>query len=273
MKIFIIVSVPVLAFLLLFALYVFFTKPGRKRNEMNRYKNLRFAHRGLHGEGRCENSMSAFRAAIDKGYGIELDVRLSSDGELVVFHDDTLDRVTSECGRVDVRSAEELSKIKLGNTDDTVPTFREVLELVDGKVPLLVEIKEAAMKSAVTEKAVEVLSEYKGDFIVESFNPLVLAILRKRMPNVLRGQLSHRYYKEEKYRKPLYFLLQNFILNFKSRPDFLAFCHEDAKMFTFRFLRRVFGVCTLAWTVRSENEEILAYKNGFDGVIFENYEA
>ena len=123
------------AFLVLsFGIFLFLIKPNRKREGMDEFVAIRYAHRGLHNEARPENSMSAFKAALDAGYAIELDVRLSSDGELVVFHDDTLDRVTSESGRVDARTAEELSKLHLLGTDDTIPAFKDVLALVDGRV-------------------------------------------------------------------------------------------------------------------------------------------
>ena len=263
-----------LAFLALsFIIFLILIKPGKKRECIEKYKNLKFAHRGLHNEERAENSLSAFKAAVDAGYAIELDVRLSSDGELMVFHDDTLDRVTNETGRVDERSAEELGKIKLGNTDDTIPTFREVLELIDGRVPLLVEIKEDAGKYGVTEKTVEMLREYKGEYLIESFNPLALARVKKLMPEAPRGILSQNFMSDEKYRTPTHFLLQLLLLNSVCRPDFIAFNHEHAKNLPLRLARGIFKAPTIAWTIRSEGEEKRAYKNKFDGVIFEGYNA
>ena len=112
---------------------------------------------------------------------------------------------------------------------------------------------------------------YKGDYIIESFNPLSLKVVRERLPDVPRGILSHRYYEYEKYRKPLFFILQSLLLNFLCRPAFIAYDHRHAKAFGLRFVRGFFDVPTLAWTVRSPEEEILARKNGFDGIIFENY--
>ena len=231
----------------------------------------KYAHRGLHGSGRAENSISAFRAAVEAGFGIELDVRLSADGELVVFHDDELSRVTKEEGRVDSRTAKELSEIKLCGTGDGIPTFKEVLALVDGKVPLLIEIKEDAGKYGVTKKTVEVLREYKGEYLIESFNPLALSVIKKEMPHVMRGFLSQNFLSEKKYRKPLYFLLQNLLLNVVCRPDFIAFNHAHYKNRTLKLTRALFGAATFAWTVRSRKEEASAYENGFDSIIFENY--
>lgn len=260
----------VIALLVIFLIYLLLVAP-KNRKEMNKYKNNYYAHRGLHNDERAENSMSAFRAAVEAGYGIELDIRLSKDGKLVVFHDDTLDRVCGREGKVVDFTAEELAIFRLRGTDDGVPLFSDVLSLVDGRVPLLVEIKEDAGNSAVSLAACEMLREYKGEYIVESFNPLSLVTVKKNMPKVCRGILSHRYYEYEQYRKPLYFALQALLLNFLCRPAFIAYDHRHAKAFSLRFCRSVCGAATLAWTVRSVEEEHAARKAGFDGIIFENY--
>lgn len=272
MKAFVIALISVLAFLILsFLLFLLLIKPGKRKGIMDKYKSVKYAHRGLHNGVRAENSMSAFRAAVEAGFGIELDVRLSSDGELMVFHDDTLDRMTNEKGRVDSRTAKELSEITLGGTSDTIPKFSEVLRLVDGRVPLLVEIKEEQGKYGVTEKTAELLREYKGEFIIESFNPLALARVKEIMPEIPRGFLSQNFLSDKKYRGFVYFLLQNLLLNVICRPDFIAYNHRDYKNAALRLVRSTFGVPTLAWTVRSEREEQEAIKHGFDSVIFEKY--
>lgn len=255
--------------LVLFAVYLILIAPGRK-NGIGKYAHVKFAHRGLHDAQRAENSISAFKAAVDAGYGIELDVRLSKDGVLMVFHDDTLERVVGAEGRVDAYTAEELGKMSLSGTEDGVPTFRQVLDTVAGRVPLLVEIKEDPGTSAVSVAAAQMLAEYEGDYIVESFNPLSLATMAKRLPGAARGILSHRYYEYEKYRKPLYFLLQCLLLNRVCRPAFIAYDHRHAKAFSLR-AARLMGAVTFAWTVRSAEEEKQAIKNGFDSIIFENY--
>lgn len=257
-----------LAFLL--AVYLFLIAPGKKMG-VSEYKTTLFAHRGLHNGERAENSMSAFRAAVDGGYGIELDIRLSRDGELVVFHDDTLTRVVGIEGRVDEYTADELAKMSLSGTGDGIPRFSEVLSLVDGKVPLLVEIKEDAGKYGVSDAAVKLLSGYSGRYIVESFNPLSIRNFKKQKPGIPVGILSHNYYKEEKYRKPLYLALRLMLLNVLARPAFIAYCHSDYRSVSFRVAKRLFGAVTFAWTVRSAEEERAARAHGFDSVIFENY--
>ena len=260
------------ALLLLFSVYLYLIMPKlRRKKAIRKFAAQKYAHRGLHGDGAAENSLTAFRRAVEAGYGIELDVRLSRDGQLVVFHDDTLDRVTGASGRVDAYDYCELMGMRLSDTEDTVPLFTEVLSAVDGRVPLLIELKEDAGKYAVTEKTLEILKDYKGDYIIESFNPLALGRVKKKNPEILRGILSMNYMAEEKYRKPMYFALQIFLTNVICRPDFVAYDHKQYKNFAFRLCRALFRVTTFAWTVRSAQEEKNAYKHKFNSVIFENY--
>ena len=263
------IAIPI-SVVIIFLLYLFLVAP-KNTKDMKKYKNVMYAHRGLHNDTRAENSMSAFRAAVDAGYGIELDIHLSKDGELVVFHDDTLTRVCGREGNVVDFTADELATFKLSGTDDGIPRFADVLSIVDGKVPLLVEIKESAGSTAVSKAACIMLKEYNGDLIVESFNPMALMVVKKHLPNVSRGFLSQRYFAYEHYKKPLFFLLQNLLLNFSCRPAFIAYDHRHAKSSSLRFVRRLFKVPTLAWTVRSAEEEKTARENGFDSIIFENY--
>ena len=263
------IAIPIIIVVLL-ALWLFLIAP-KNREEMKKYSSLHYAHRGLHNGERAENSMSAFKAAVEGGYGIELDIRLSKDGKLVVFHDDTLDRVCGREGKVIDFTAEELATFKLNGTDDGIPLFSDVLDMVGGRVPLLVEIKEDPGVDAVSLAACEMLKGYKGEFIIESFNPLSLRVVKKQYPEVSRGILSHRYYEYEPFKKPLYFLLQSLLLNFLCRPAFVAYDHRHADSFALRAVRKIFRVPTLAWTVRSMDDEKKALENGFNGIIFENY--
>ena len=193
---FVIVLIIIFAvFVVLFALYLFLVAP-KKTKDMEKYKNVYYAHRGLHNKDRAENSMSAFRAAVEAGYGIELDVRLSKDGKLVVFHDDTLDRVCGREGKVIDFTADELADFKLNGTSDGIPLFTDVLSIVDGKIPLLVEIKENPGDSTVSTATCEILKDYHGNYIVESFNPLSLKVVKKMLPDVSRGILCQQYYRQ-----------------------------------------------------------------------------
>ena len=270
-----IVLIVVGALLLLVAsLYLFAIKPRRKRKEMDKFKGWRYAHRGLHNEKASENSMTAFENAIKKGYGIEIDVRFSKDGELVVFHDETLKRVCGIDKRVVDLTVAELKEIKLGNTEDTIPTFKEFLEFVDGRAPLLIEIKQDQGEGNVAFGACQVLKEYKGDYMLQSFNPLAIKTVKRELPCAVRGILSDNYMRDEKRRGMLYRLLKNLMFNFLCRPDFIAFNHEEIQnSFTVRLVKRLFKPTLFAWTVRSADDEKSAYNKGFDVIIFENFEA
>ncbi|MBR2930017.1 MAG: glycerophosphodiester phosphodiesterase [Clostridia bacterium] len=246
--------------------------PGMRKCGLEKYMTVKFAHRGLHGDGVAENSLSAFRLAKEAGFGIELDVRLSKDGELVVFHDSTLDRVTGVEGKVIDFTAEELKGMKLAGTDDGIPAFSEVLELIDGRVPLLVEIKSDIGESGVTEKLAEVIKDYHGDYIIESFNPLALRTAKKLMPGVPRGILSMKFSEDPSKRgKLLYTLLENLFLNFLMRPDFIAYNKNGHDNQSLRRIRKAYGTPLFAWTVTSREEEAKAISDGFDSVIFEGY--
>ncbi len=260
---------------LLFLLWLFLIAPGKSDPEIERYKTVKYAHRGLHGELNgafaAENSITAFRRAVEMGFGIELDVRLAKDGEVVVFHDDTLDRVAGVSGRPEDFTSEELSKLSLLGTGDGVPTFREVLQLIDGRVPLLIELKETGLDHGVTEKTVEMLRGYKGNYIIESFNPLSLGVVRKKSPVVLRGFLSDKLTAKPEFRTLKYAIVQNCVLNFKARPAFIAVHKNRIGMFPIPVIRKLFGTPCIAWTICSREEEKAAYRAGFSGIIFENY--
>jgi glycerophosphoryl diester phosphodiesterase len=163
-------------------------------------RRLPVAHRALHDRTarRPENSPAAIRAAIAAGYAIEIDLQLSADGHAMVFHDETLDRLTGAQGPVRSRSAAELGAIRLTDADDGIPTFAEVLALVAGRVPLLVEIKDqdGAMGPGVgllEAAAARCLAGYRGDVAVMSFNPHAMAELARLLPRVPRGLTTSAY--------------------------------------------------------------------------------
>jgi glycerophosphoryl diester phosphodiesterase len=153
---------------------------------------LNCAHRGLHTADKSvpENSLAAFTAAVDAGYGIELDIQLSRDGEVVVFHDDTLDRVCGVHGRVDGLDWAELRALPLHQTDQRIPLLAEVLALVDGRTPLIIELKTCKNWRGLCQKAWAILRRYDGDICVESFDPRIVWMFRRHVPGLLRGQLA-----------------------------------------------------------------------------------
>lgn len=272
---FLIVLFVILGLAALFCLWLFFigTAGGKKMGDAA-YK--KYAHRGLHGalggeEFCAENSKTAFERACQRGFGIELDVRLSKDGVPVVFHDGDLLRVCGVDKKVCELTAAELSEIKLMNTADTVPTFREVLELVGGRVPLVVELKEEGLDHSTAKEALAILAEYSGEYVIEAFSPFALGYVRRHAPSAVRGFLTDKLTANEKYNTAAYRLIQRFWFNFIARPHFIAQNHERPRHFPSPLVRAIFKPAFVAWTVRSAEEEAVAYKNGFTAIIFENY--
>lgn len=247
--------------------YLVSIAPKKLRGLKEKYVGVRFAHRGLFHNGAAENSMTAFKRALEGGYGIELDVSLSKDGVLMVFHDSELSRMTGQTGKVCDYTAEELNKIKLIGSDDTIPTLSEVLSLVNGRVPLLVEIKENETGTAVSEKVCEVMRSYKGDYLIESFNPFALKVVRKNLPEVPRGILSDRFSKDRGLKGTKYLMLEYLIPNLIARPNFIAYGVNGYKNLSLR-LCKAMGATTVAWTTHGEKETESALTR-FDAVIFE----
>ncbi len=268
--IFLYIALGVLAFLL--ALYIFMVAPsGRKKKTAEFFAvQTKYAHRGLHGGEVPENSLAAFDLACRAGYGIELDVHVTADDKLVVFHDDTLTRMCGVDEKTESKTLAELQALTLGGTGEHIPSFREVLDLVDGRAPLIVEIKGTSMKNMrVCELTAEMLDGYGGKYCVEAFNPIFVRWWKKNRGNVVRGQLSNKMKKEDSGQSPLVnFLLENLMLSFLARPDFVAYSGENRNQPSFRFARAL-GAYPVAWTIRSE-EDLEAVKNGFKAIIFEN---
>lgn len=266
------VGAAVFVALAVYLVRLYMLMPARRNGEMKKYIDVKYAHRGLHDAARAENSLSAFAAAKEKGFGMEFDLRLSKDGVLVVCHDASLKRVAGVDKKVIDMTVEELAAVRLGDTDDYVPTFREVLELIDGAVPLLIELKQAPDESGVGEQFIKEIEGYRGEFIVESFNPGVLRTVSRARPDILIGILSCDYTKEEKYKnKPLFRLLGKLYFNFVARPDFISYEKSGAAVPTMRYIRRKFDTPLVAWTVTSPEDERKAFGDGFDTVIFEGY--
>ena len=249
------------------AVPIILTAPGRaKKGKKAPFMGRNFAHRGLHSEDRSvpENSLEAFRQARDAGYGMELDVQLSKDGEVVVFHDDTLERVCGLEARVDELDCNELKELSLCGTEERIPLLGEVLELVNGSVPLIVELKNGRRNRELCEKTHALLSGYKGDYCIESFNPLIVGWFRHNAKDVLRGQLAANHGEYEGIKKPLALLLSRCMLNVVSRPHFIAY-KIGPKPLAVRLSEHM-GAMKLGYTSRVEENEI-----GRDAVIFEFY--
>jgi glycerophosphoryl diester phosphodiesterase len=224
------------------------------------------AHRGLHDENTPENSMAAFKKAIEKGYAIELDIRPLKDGTIVVFHDETLNRMTSKKGLINERTYEEIKGITLKNSKEHIPTFSEFLDFVNGRVPVLIEIKNIG-KVGFEKNVYELLKQYKGEYAVQSFNPMSLNWFRKNAPEVLRGQLSS-FFEKDKFNIVKKFILKKMLLNkCFSQPHFISYNVDNLPN---KYIRRYNNIPLLAWSVRSQ-EEYDKKKDIFDNIIFEGF--
>jgi glycerophosphoryl diester phosphodiesterase len=206
-----------------------------------------FAHRGLHGDGLAENSPAAFAAAMARGLGIECDVQKSSDGQAMVFHDWELDRLTGETGRLADRSADQLRRITLTGGADTIPSLRQLLDLVGGKVPLLIEVKSRSDRpvAALCLAVRRVLEGYRGPHGVMSFDPRVGRWFRRHSPMTVRGLIV-----TEEDDKALFGRIRRHFWLWFARPDFLAYDIRDLPS-RFAGSQRRRGMPLATWTVRS----------------------
>lgn len=208
-----------------------------------------FAHRGLHGPGAPENSPTAFAGAIARGLGIECDIQRSSDGQAMVFHDATLDRLTAETGPVARRSATELGRIGLAGGQDTIPTLRQLLDQVAGQVPLLIEIKSPGDDhrriGALCLSVRRVLEGYQGPHAIMSFDPRIVRWFADHSPLTLRGLVV-----TEENDKALPGMIRRRVSLWHARPQFLAYDIRDLPS-RFAAAQRARGLPVTTWTVRS----------------------
>ena len=228
-----------------------------------------YAHRGLHGDGIPENSLAAFERACEAGVGIELDVQLSRDGTVMVFHDYTLARMTGREGKLGELDAAELTSLPLADSDQTIPTFEQVLSLVGGRVPLLVELKGEDLNTALCEKVASQLAAYSGAYCVESFNPLLLRGIRRQLPQVYAGLLYTNVCRDKKKHTAVHMALTAMALNVVAHPNFIAFNQIDRNALPVKIATGLYRSPKFAWTVRTEDEAATARKQG-ERIIFEN---
>nr|WP_297864773.1 glycerophosphodiester phosphodiesterase family protein [uncultured Acetatifactor sp.] len=231
-----------------------------------------YAHRGFHDNktGIPENSLAAFRRAVEEGFGIELDVQCTKDGIPVVFHDFTLKRICGAEGKLGEYTYEELRELRLCGTGERIPKLEEVLQLVDGRVPLIVELKIERTDMSLCPAVDRLLSVYQGLYCIESFNPLAVFWYRRHRREIVRGQLSDAFLKEGEYVGAFSFLLQNLLFNWVSRPDFIAYNCKYPQILSRRICRGLYHSKTAAWTVRSM-EQLAEAKKYFDFFIFDSF--
>ena len=222
-----------------------------------------YAHRGLHSPGIPENSMAAFRAALDQGCGIEFDLHLLKDGNLAVMHDSQLKRTTGRDGRMENLTTGDLKNYRLEGTGETIPTFRQVLDLYAGKAPLIIELKPVGGNhAALTAKACEMMEGYDGAWCMESFDPRCVYWLKKNRPDVIRGQLAEDFF-HGTTKLPWYLstLLTNNLLNFLTMPDFVAYKFKDRHRTPTNWVwKKLWGIQGVSWTLETREQYDQALK-------------
>ena len=225
-----------------------------------------FAHRGLHDEKSPENSLSAFEKAIEKGYAIELDVNPIMDGTPVVFHDSKMSRMTGKDKYIQNISREEFNETTLLTSGEKIPTLEEVLKFVDGRTPLLIEIKNQ-QKVGELEKAVwEILKNYNGEYAIQSFNPYTLQWFKNNAPKVWRGQLAG-FFKGEKLSLFKKLVLRRLGMRKITEQNFVSY---DLRNLPNRFVKHL-EIPLLAWTINNQEQYIKSVQIA-DNVIFQNCE-
>ena len=240
---------------------------------LEKLRGWNYAHRGLHSKGVPENSLAAFQAAVDHGYGAEFDVHLLRDGGLAVIHDSKLLRTTGREGVVEDLTTEELKEYFLEGTTEPIPIFRAVLDTFSGGAPASIELKpEGGHHAALCEAACAAMAGFEGAWCMESFDPRVVHWLRKNRPEIIRGQLSENYLKNprSKLPLPLKFALAFHLENFLCRPDFIAYDFGTRKVISNPICRRLWGLEAVTWTLRTPEDHETALKEGWIP-IFENY--
>lgn len=259
---------------ILSGLYLLSIVPNRGRKEkMKVFEKQYIAHRGLFdNESEApENSIPAFQRAVQQGYGIELDVQLTTDNRLVVFHDETLQRMCGFDKKLTECSYDELKHYRLAKSDEKIPLFDEVLKVIDGKVPLIVEVKSEGDWKKTTQLMAERMDSYRGCYCMESFHPFAVKWFKDHRPEIIRGQLSTNYFKDKINRKWYEkFLLSNLMLNFLTKPDFIAYNHLWKKDFSYTLCRKLFKPENVAWTIKNQKELEEAEKT-FDVIIFDSF--
>ena len=224
-----------------------------------------YAHRGLHGDGIPENSMAAFQAALDHGYGIELDIHLLKDGNLAVMHDSLLNRTTGEAGHIEDLTTPQLKQYHLEGSDQTIPEFMDVLTLFHGKAPLIIELKpENGNQAALAEAACKMLETYNGVFCIESFDPRCVAWLKKNRPDIIRGQLTENFTRSKNdLPEYLRFMLTHCLTNFLCVPDFVAYKFADRNgTISNKLCLKLWKAQGVSWTLRSKEDYDTAVNEG-----------
>lgn len=265
-----------LALIVLFELLCLALRCRRGHPAWRTLRMFRYAHRGYHDKPAVpENSMAAFRRAIDNLYGAELDVHLMRDGNLAVIHDSSLLRTAGADAVIEDLTAEELAHYRLEGTEERIPLLPEVLALFEDRTPLIVELKaERGNCSELAAAAVAILDQYRVSYCIESFDPRCLMWLKKHRPEIVRGQLSEQFLRHgdgAPQSRATLWVLGNLLMNFLTRPDFIAYRFSDRENWAVKLCRKVYKVQEINWTITKKEEMQESEKLG-NLVIFERFD-
>lgn len=274
----------IIILILLPILWILSIRPNKitedRREKMRPFEEVYIAHRGLFsnkGEtpdekpAAPENSLEAFRRATEHGYGIEMDVQLTRDGQLVVFHDATMKRMCGDSRYLYKCDYDDIKDFALKHSDQHIPLFQEVRDLVAGRVPLLIEIKPDGNPRKTAKALNKELSDYQGTYCIESFDPRAVNWYRRNRPDVARGQLSEIFKRTKTFHHDFArSLCKNLLFNFYGRPDFISYNHNHKDQRSYRLLRRLFPVYNAAWTIRSQ-DQLESAKDVFSIFIFDSF--
>lgn len=224
-------------------------------------KSYIIAHRGIHDNKTIyENTLESFKLALKQGLIIELDIRLTKDNQIIVFHDNNTKRITKQNKIIEENTYKELNNQNIIH----IPLFGEVLKLVNGKVPLLIEIKPT--NKNIENILMDQLKNYKGKYAIQSFNPKVLYWFKRNYPKVLRGQLSHKYTKQ-KLSSVKKLILSNMLLNSITKPNFISYKYNELSIEQIKKLKKK-NIRVIGWTITNERE-FNHYKKYYDNLICE----
>lgn len=225
----------------------------KNRPDFEKLKKFDYAHRGLHNDQYPENSMPAFKNAVEHGYGMEFDLQLTKDKRVVIHHDNNLKRMCGVDKLISDLNYDELCDIKLGDTEYNCPLFSDVLEAVGGKTPLIIEYKGYGNVKELCDIAWEILKDYDGDYCVESFHPTIVEWFKNNHPEVIRGQLMGHYTGSQNSEFPgklTALIARNLMTNILTRPDFEAYDCKWRHNVSLRLARSIFRMQEVSWTVR-----------------------
>lgn len=268
------VKILLIAVVVCAALWIEATRGRRYHPNWERFCTYQYAHRGLHNAARQipENSMAAFRLAKEQGYGIELDVHLTADGNLAVIHDKSLKRTAGVDVEISQLTVAELKQYELEGTQEKIPLLEEVAELFQNGPPLLVELKADYFDvRELVAKTVHTLDQYQVNYCIESFHPGVLRWLMRHRPDICRGQLSQDFCRERGELKFWQaFCMTTLVPNCLTRPDFISFHHKHRWVPAVWLCRWLHGLPIFCWTVKDPQEMKKLEKKGYL-IIFEGF--